>query len=193
MKYSLNKPTILFKIILPLIVCNFLLNLGSIANWLWGSTFVLIFAIVIVVFNIQSLKYNFIASIILSIIISYTIFGTSSLISSLIGNLFHNDTKISLLDNAILNSINLNRIFIILSTGVVSPILMLLSYNVLFKFEKDSFYIIIAICSIVLLFIVGLSNIYSTTNNSIPIIWQSVMILALQLILYRDKLAYSKL
>jgi hypothetical protein len=184
-KSYLNKFWLLYKVVLPTIICIILLNLKDI---FFGLQFVLIFGIMIIPFNSEKIKNHLIGSLLLSIILSFLVLFLSMAIGSLI-NYFVTDilglkTEV---DTSILN-MEVNDLPFLISVTIVSPLLMFYCYNLLFIIKKTNYLNYVKWISIIILVLLGITNVLSSKDNSIPISWQLIMILALQLILYPDEI-----
>ncbi|MAN28776.1 MAG: hypothetical protein CMH15_12755 [Mesonia sp.] len=90
--------------------------------------------------------------------------------------------NITQLDNIFFNSNN------IVSIAIIAPLLTLYLYSFLFKTRRSSFFYLIAFSSIVILVILVLTKALLGNNTKMFIIWQFIVALALQLILYQKEL-----
>jgi len=173
----------------PVTLCLTILNIDFLKSWIWGTFFIAVFGIIIIVLNTGRLRKSFLLSLFLSILYTYLCFFISLAILSPIIYILKIFFDINLKMDIGFISLNINKCFFLLSFGVISPLLTYFFYSLLFTFNRDRFFYVIAILTMVILTIIGLfTDVYNTTNYSIPIIWQPIMLFALQLILYRDKI-----
>tara|TARA_B110001450_G_C17558783_1_gene455834 strand:+ start:682 stop:1041 length:360 start_codon:yes stop_codon:yes gene_type:complete len=77
--------------------------------------------------------------------------------------------------------------FHIIPKSIVSPLLMFYSYKLLFKIENTNYFRVIKWTSVFLLIILGFTNLFFV-NEYLFILWQFIMALALQLILYEKEI-----
>lgn len=181
----LNNIWLLIKIALPSILCVLLLDLED--NF-WGLQFVVIFGLIIIPFNIKKLRNHLIGSLLLSIVLSFLVLFLSMGVGSAI-NYFINDLiGIKAKGDVSILNMQVNDITFFASVGIISPLLMFYGYGFLFKIERTNYFTYIKWISIIILVLLAMTNLLSSKNNSIPISWQLVMTLALQLILYKDEL-----
>lgn len=169
------------KIVLP-IIFSFGINL-----YLYKSTnellTVTIFGILMVIFNYNKTRFKYLISILLALILSNIVFFLSIALNFLLnyvvqgGDVEESRDEIS----------EILSIIFFLTTALISPLLMFICYGIIFKFKKSKFSIYIkgmAIGSLIIRgFIVG-----SWDDEYIYFYWQFVMLLSLQLILYREEL-----
>ena len=178
MKLSIkNKILLLCKAILPAILCVVLIFFLQVY---FDFQYILMFGVIIVLFNHGKTKHDFILTIFYSIILSFLV-----LISSMVVGKFLYLIKDELLINLFNDNI-LKRIHVI-PKSIISPILMFYAYNLLFNMEKTIYFKIVKWSSVFTLIILGLTNLFFK-NMYLFIFWQFIMALALQLILYQDEL-----
>lgn len=172
------------RFLLPLIPSTIAVPLFMDTNW--DLTIIAIFAFSIVLFNLRKTKSGRFLSFLMSTAICYAVFFLSIAIMGLINFIFFMDIDI--------NSKGLDTVFGIstadLQFGIIfsliSPVLMFLAYSILFVFPK-SIYVRTVIGISILVLLLGAVIMYSLQTNFSFLLWQIVMILALQLILYKKE------
>ena len=188
---SLKNNILLFaRIILPAILCASVVFLfGSIEYFKYNSIYFIIslFGIILIILNLNKIKYNIIISLVLSLNLCFLVFFSSMAIGSGIYYFFKKiilffRLNITQLDNIFFNSNN------IVSIAIIAPLLTLYLYSFLFKTRRSSFFYLIAFSSIVILVILVLTKALLGNNTKMFIIWQFIVALALQLILYQKEL-----
>ena len=188
---SLKNNILLFaRIILPAILCASVVFLfGSIEYFKYNSIYFIIslFGIILIILNLNKKKYNIIISLVLSLNLCFLVFFSSMAIGSGIYYFFKKiilffRLNITQLDNIFFNSNN------IVSIAIIAPLLTLYLYSFLFKTRRSSFFYLIAFSSIVILVILVLTKALLGNNTKMFIIWQFIVALALQLILYQKEL-----
>ena len=75
----------------------------------------------------------------------------------------------------------------IISVAILSPILMFYSYKLLFQIKNNRYFKVTALISIIILLVLRLTNLMIEEIH-LFIYWQTIMFLALQVILYEDEL-----
>jgi|GEM_PF-3348864 len=170
-------------IILPVIICFLLL---LIKDFMGGFQFILIFALIVILFNTNKLKYLISVSLLLSILLSFLIFFLSILISSIPFYLITG--AVDIVSREAYSNFPENKFFISLSVGVISPLLTVFGYTFLLDIKKDFLFNCIVILTICILFIIGMLGIYSNMINSLYLIWQPTVLLALQLLIYKREI-----
>jgi len=189
LKISVNNNITLFgKVVLPAILCVVLTQ--YFINTYWEYLVILVFGISIVLFNYSKTKYNFIWSFLIAIILSYIVYFLSILISGVIkfilmgGDL---DKKIE----GFIFGIDINVLFILIPSSIISPLLMFYCYRVIFDINKTNYFTLIKWISLVVLIFIGfVSNFYE--DGYLYIYWQVIMALALQLIIYQNEIFKRK-
>lgn len=178
------------KIVLPIIAC-FGINLYLHKSYYELLT-ISIFGILIVIFNYNKTRYNYLISILLSLILSNIVFFLSIALNFFLnyiakgGDLEQSRDEISGILSIILS------IIFLLTIAVISPLLMFICYGIIFKFKKSKFSFYIKGIAIGFLIIRGLI-VGSMDDEYIYFYWQFVMLLSLQLILYKEELNRKKI
>lgn len=186
-----NIKVLLAKIILPISLCVIVLSIDYFQNWVWGTFFVAFFGILIIISNANRLKKPFFISLLLSIFYAYLCFFISLAIPSPIIYILKVFFEINFNTEIGPISLTLNKCFFLISFALISPLFTYFYFNYLFVLKKDRFFYVLVILTVLILIAIGLfENAYNTSNYSIPIIWQSIMLCALQLILYKDEFKF---
>lgn len=178
-----NRIIFVSKIILPSIICAFLFRLFKIDI----GYHVLIFGLIIIQFNYNKIKYNFLVSNILSVLLSYITFFISIALYFSIGYIIMQFIELDELDGIGLCGYNLKELIFLVPVAIISPRLMFISYQILFNIKKTKFSKKIQLMTVLSLVLFGLMN-HSFTDDYSSIAWQFIMALALQLILYQKEL-----
>lgn len=179
-KYSL---ILLSKVIFPPIICWLILYYQGKNLFV----FPLIFALVIGFVNINKFKFNFLKSLLLFLFFSYVSFFVGYFGSFILAKLLGTLGDLG------------NIIAIIISAFIISPTLLYYSYSYIFKLLKTKFSIYVMAISLILMFIISFFTLYVmdyiSDNNFFDtkllnpfVLWQVIMALALQLILYQNEL-----
>lgn len=169
------------KIVLPIISC-FGINLYLHKSYYELLT-VSIFGILIVIFNYNKTRFKYLISILLAMILSNIVFFLSIALDGAInyvvkgGDLEQSNNGMS----------EIFSIILLLITAVISPLLMFICYDIIFKFKKSKFSFYIKWVAIGTLIFKGLIVDYMDDEYGY-FSWQFVMLLSLQLILYREEL-----
>ena len=180
MKISLKKNIlVLYKIIIPSIICVALIYFFKVYI---DFQFILTFGLVIIIFNKEKTKHNFILCLLYSIILCFLVLFLSMGIHSGFTYFIKNLLMIDLKRNPILGDI-----LALIPISIISPILMCYSYSLLFNIEKTKYFFIIKWISVFILIVLGLTKILFEKDRYF-MSWQFVMALALQLILYQKEL-----
>ncbi|VVU99185.1 MULTISPECIES: hypothetical protein [Mesonia] len=179
MKSSLLKSIFLVsRIILPAILCVLLiLGLKQYVKY----QLILIFSIIIVFFNYGKTKYNYLLSFLISIISSYLVFFISFGIYLGIGFIFQN------IDLEKTGYGIIEKFIFLIMVLVVPPLLMFYCYRIIFNAEKTNYFKYIKWSSIIVLVIYGIIRFFHK-DDYLFVVWQFIMVLALQLILYQKEL-----
>lgn len=188
---------LLFKIILPLL--SFVIILTNPVFFkleLFGIFYYpLSFGLIIAIINWEKNKYNFLSGVFLSLLISHLTFFLSFFSMEFF---MHIGKFISGNFNSLMSNNLPRELTFTLSAFLLAPILVFWGYKFLFDIRKSRVTIWIVIITIVLLtfqsyFFFNLSN-FSTNNfNNKNIlnpfsIWQIIMALAIQLIIYQTNI-----
>lgn len=175
---------IILKIVLPSIICLLIFYFYKINFYLFALPIGLLLAFA----NYTYFKKNRYLKSFLSIVISYVIFIIGYIVVLVLGSLLNNSFS------------DLGSILaLILAAFCISPILLFYSLNLLYKFPKTSFSLLVRIISILLLVIYttylfwdgNLEYFKIGEKNYLLnpyIIWQPLMLFSVQLILYQREL-----
>ena len=90
------------------------------------------------------------------------------------------------LDDISIYGYNAKQLLLLIPIAIFSPILMFLSYQVLFKIKKTKYFKTIKWITVITLILFGIVRLNFDEYFSIS--WQFIMALALQLILYQEEL-----
>ncbi len=178
----MRKSILIFRIILPSILCVLTIKMTNMSIDYYPLSFGLIIALV----NWNKYKINYFFGISLCLIFSYIAFFGGYFSIYLTGKIFE-----SLGDYG-------KNLALIVSSSFIAPLLIFLLYRVIFCFFKSSTTYIIIITSIILLstqLYVALNYDKTFSTNLIDnkifhpfTIWQVIMALAIQLIIYQKEL-----
>jgi hypothetical protein len=175
---------IYIKIIMPSVICTLFLSIKSIEDIQYS---ILLFGFVIGVFNRNVHKYEMDLGAFLSILVSCISYGLGML--SYFGALY----LIDFFNFETMLNKEIGGVFLLLSSVVIAPLLLFNLYKFVFKIPKTKNTNWIIIISIILL--VVLSQFFTFKDSKTDdvyriffIIWQVIMALALQLILYQKEL-----
>ena len=177
-----NTILVILKIILPSLICLLLFKIFKLDI----GYHILFFSLIIISFNLNKIKYNYIISFISSIGLSYLVFFVSIGLYFWIGYLIMQFIELDKLDEVSVYGYNLKNLLMLLPISILSPILMLLFYKFLFKKNKGNYSKAIMWVTIIILIIFGIIKKGFEHENAD--FWQFIMALALQLILYQDEL-----
>ncbi len=178
-----KKILLIIKIILPSLICLLSFKLFKIDI----GYHVLFFGIVIILFNLNKAKYNYIISIISSIGISYLVFFISIGLYFGIGYILMQFIELDKLEEFSLHSYNVKNFIMLLPISIFSPILMFLFYKFLFKMNKSYYTKVIIWVTIIALIIFGII-IKDFEDKSSSAFWQFIMALAIQLVIYENEI-----
>ncbi len=170
------------RLLLPAVICSFLNYFLDGYNHF--EIILIPFSLSIILFNFHKGSYNFLLTLILTILFSIATLFVSILLGLGIGYplefLFH----LISLENKISELIF--ELIATLSYSIFSPFLIFFWYKKLFKVPKNKFTKYVSYFTCVLQIILILS--FDIKNSIMIAIWQFVMLLALQLILYQKEL-----
>ncbi|MFK5968981.1 MAG: hypothetical protein QM487_02520 [Candidatus Marithrix sp.] len=183
MKSSSNNILLLAKIILPSIICALLFIILEFDI----GYHVLFFSLVIILFNFGKIKYSHTLSFILSAGLSYMVFFVSIALYFGIGYIIMQIIELDKLDDISIFGYKSKQLLLLIPVAIISPILMFLSFQILFKIEKSNYFKIIKWITIIMLSIIGIIR-QNFENEYSSIYWQFAMVFALQLILYKKEL-----
>jgi len=191
MNSSLLKNILLVgRVILPAILCAFFVFLfEKLEYFKYNSIYFVIssFGIITVLLNLKKIKYNIVISLILSLNLCFFVFFVSMAIG---GGIFYFLEKIMSFfslnieesSNILFNSNNITSI------AIIAPLLMFYLYSFILKINRSRFFYITIFSSIVILIVLGLTKVLFGNNVKMFIVWQFIVALALQLILYQEEL-----
>ena len=172
------------KILIPAILCVVILYITKMSI----SYYPLSFGLVIGIVNWKLHKYNPYLGVLLSVLVSMISFWLSFLSMGLfnnLGELITNNTNYVLGDGA-------KIYYLIIAVYIIAPLLVLRFYKFVFNISKTKFNLTVIISVIIILLLIyGIKPNYFIDNYpkiSPYIIWQFIMALALQLILYQKEL-----
>lgn len=184
--FGLTKNIILFiKVITPAFLCVTLISVfEQVEYFKYNSIYFIIssFGVIIILLNLKKTRNNIFLSFIYSIISCFVIFFSSTFIVGTIDYLINYILPTFALDNN-----TLNKKLQLISIAIVSPLMMFYLYKCLFEIETNSFFKKVIIISIIVLVILGLTDILFM-DEYLYISWQFVMAIALQLILYQKEI-----
>ena len=178
-----KKIILIGKILLPSIFCT--LSILFLEHYIEFQD-IAVFGISIILFNYRKTKTNFLGSFLISIILSYIVFFLSLAIYGGTSYILSRGDIEKVLDGYILG-VPYIRLNALITVSIISPLLMFFCYKILFKIKKNENVVWIKIISIIILFTSGLTDFFFADDN-IVIIWESVMAISLQLILYKKAL-----
>lgn len=185
--YLPNNFLLVGRIILPGILCFLFNYLGN--GYDHFEIIIIPFAILIVIFNKIKMKYNFIATLIISLILSFITFNASILLYLGIG--YPIEYLLSISNSKEFATEFIYKIIAILSYSVFPLILIFYWHSKLFNMSKANFrkhikYMAFLLTSIFVFFCFDFDD---KIKGSIVIsIWQLIIVLALQIILYQKEL-----
>ncbi|WP_452218998.1 hypothetical protein [Lacinutrix undariae] len=182
-----NNLSLIFKIILPSLICALL----SIIFKLDIGYHILFFGIIIVSFNLNKTKYTSLVSLIFSVGLSYLAFFISIGLYFGIGYIIMQFIELDKLEEVSIYRYNLKNLLMLLPFSIFSPILMFLFYKFLFKIKKSSYFKVIICVSIIILIIYSIIK-KDFENESSLAFWQFIMVLALQLMIYKNEIIQLK-
>ncbi len=173
------------KIILPAILCVLIIYITKMSLWYYPLSFGVIIGLV----NWKKHKYNSYIGTLLSVIVSFASFWISFFffgVFSALREFIINNTNYSINESMLVY-------YLIISAFIIAPILVFTLYKFVFKIPKTKFSLYIIISSIILLILdfMFFWNFQETNNFSemLPyVIWQFIMALSLQLILYQEEI-----
>lgn len=142
--------------------------------------FIVTFGIIIILFNKNKTKHSFNLSLLYSILLCFLVLVLSMGVGNLI-YIIKDELFINLLPNDFLKRLH------IIPKSIVSPLLMFYSYKLLFKIENTNYFRVIKWTSVLIMIAFGLSNLFFV-NENLFVLWQFIMALALQLILYKKEI-----
>lgn len=155
-----------------------------------GVFFPLIFGSVIGLINFRTHKYNPYTGIILSIIVSFATFFIAYFSIWVVIYILNYLNELLVID---INDAKILTLSFIISPFIIAPLLVYYGYTFIFNFPKTKFTLLVVLIAILLLILQACFYYYyeDFKNNSainIYLIWQVIMVLALQLIIYQREL-----
>jgi len=184
----MKKIKLIINIILPSIVCVIGLN------FIFGELYFypLLFGVVLGLFNWKLHKKKPITGVLLSIIVSYATFCLAYFgwggINKLIGLVFEN------MGHRFYGKESIALKTFVMSFFLIAPLLVFYAFGFVFNITKTKLTKSIVVLSIIILLSYSVFDLYLTsTNNILPksfsvFLWQFIMALGLQLILYQQEL-----
>lgn len=179
----LNHYKTYIKILLPSVICGMIVYFSSISI----EYYPLLFGLVIGLINWDTHIYKPLLGVIFSTLASYASFFIA-LFSSFVFGYIHDFIVKS--TNFVISD-NMTRNFsIIVTSFIIAPLLVFFFYKYVFKIPKTKINLIIIYSSILLLVFVSYSFIEIEERNLLNpfFLWQIIMALSLQLILYQKEL-----
>lgn len=170
----MNFSTVFLKVLVPAILCVFIVYISG-GNLL---LYPFVFGLIVGLANRNLHKYDPFFGCLFSILLSYIVFAIGWF-----GAGFWKYTLEYMMGNILLkNNISILDVGFMITTYIVAPLLIYLVYKVLFKIPMGKFTILIIIVSIVILVFVDLLPIEDNKNNLINHfnIWQLIVMLSLQ-------------
>lgn len=188
--FALDKVIIIMKTIFPVFLCILFLTLFlTLEYFQYYNTYyaISLFGVIVILLNFKKIKYPFVISLVLSQCICYFVFFSSVIFGKGIYYIFKNimlffGQGIENNNNFFSNSDN------IINVAIVAPFLLIYLHSFLFRLKRNSFFYKIILGAIIILVSLGFSKMLFGDNRRLFIIWQSVVMLGLQLILYNKEL-----
>ena len=177
---------LLLKIFLPALSCVLSVYFFSVTLKDYTNATLLFFGLIIILFNYRKTKYNYYISFIISIVLSYLTFFLALGIHAGISYLLIQFIDFDKLENLNMFTHFITKLFSLFSISLLSPILMFRSYRILFKIKYDKYYKSVQFIVIILLIVYGLIS--KELEKEYFIVWQFLMVLSLQLILYQEEI-----
>ena len=169
------KEIFIFKIILPLTICYIVINIIKIPF----SFYPLSFALIIALANWEMHKYKPFLGVLLSILVSYLAFFIAYFSYALTGRIFN-----------FMKGDSGSILGLVISMYIIAPLLVFGFYKLVFKIinSKITYFIFISSISF-LIFLFYFFKSIEVIQDSFDsyALWQMIMILALQLIIYQSK------
>lgn len=180
---------VIFRIILPAILCSALVYISGGNLWLCP----LILGLAIGVANWGFHKYNPFLGSLFSILLSYLVFSIS-----LFGFRYEVHFLKFLLHDVLLGrDMPISDFVFLITTFVIAPVLMYVFYRLLFKIPKRKLTLLIIIFSVAILLFVGIIpfdneefNIMSNFSVWHITIWQLIVVISLQFMIHQ-KVVYK--
>jgi hypothetical protein len=179
----MNNLKLIIKILMPSILCILLIYITNMQ--LEYST--LFFGFFIGITNWDLHKYNLCLGILLSVLVSFVSFLIAYFSFAITGNIF----------NLIVSGDSGKVLGLNVSTNIIAPLLVFLLYRIVFNISKTRLTTFVIILSLVILvsqnylyrYLDSLSiNVLESKILNSYAIWQIIMALALQLILYQKEI-----
>lgn len=147
---------------------------------------VLFFSIIIVVCNLDEIRFSKLKSLVYSVIFSFITFFLSISIYFGIGLIIQQFLVLDRIEHITFLTYNAKDLIFLIPVSIISPILMFICYRIIFDINYGRYFrntILVTIIALIFLglFIILFNDIY------IPIMWQVIMALALQILLAKNK------
>ncbi|MGY0392304.1 hypothetical protein ACW5R3_07105 [Bizionia sp. KMM 8389] len=179
-----NNILLFIRTILPSLICVLLFYIFKLDI----GFHILFFALIIVLFNLNKTKYNYIISFISSVGLSYLAFFISIGLYFGIGYILMQFIEFDKLDEISVYGYNLKNLLMLLPISIFSPILIFQFYKLfLFKKNRSNYSKVIMWVTIILLVIYGIIKKDFEDENA-SAFWQFIMTFAIQLILYENEI-----
>lgn len=185
MNSSLLKNSLLVgRTIVPAILCFLFNYLGDGYNHF--EIIIIPFAVSIVIFNKAKVKYKFITTLIISLILSFITFNVSILFFLGLG--YPTEFLLNQINSKEVVNEFIYKTIAIISYSVLPLILIFYWHNRLFKVSKTNYmkYIAFLLTSIIIFFSFKFDD--KNKDSFVISIWQFIVVLTLQLILYQNEL-----
>ncbi|PQJ31534.1 hypothetical protein BST92_06165 [Nonlabens arenilitoris] len=177
----------LIKIVSPASIALLLLLID---DYLWGLQFVVIYAVVIIPFNIKKLKHGILLTVLLSMVMCFLVLLFSMGITSGLWYLISEILPLGIKSNSQFLNISANDFSALIAIGIISPILMFYGYRFIFKWERTRNSKYFLIIPIVILMCFGFSGVFMDNDKVIPFYWQLIMLVITQLTFYQKELIF---
>ena len=138
--------------------------------------------------NYHKVIHKYFVSLGLPVVVSFSVFFIAIAFHFLIGYIVSLFINLDGLDTITFEGFTLKNFLLTITITVISPILMFKGYRFLFKIEKNRNFKILKLSVIIILFVIGLVVPNFGSGELTSMIWQFVMALSLQLILYQYEL-----
>lgn len=179
-----NNILLFIRIILPSLICVLLFYVFKLDI----GYHILFFGLIIVLFNLNKTKYNYVISFISSVGLSYLAFFVSIGLYFGIGYILMQFIELDNLDEVSVYGYNLKNLLMLLPISIFSPIIMFQFYKLfLFKKNRSNYSKVIVWVTIILLVIYGIIKKDFEDENA-SAFWQFIMAFAIQLILYENEI-----
>ena len=184
---AIKRFVLISKIVTPILISLIVVYLFQKLDFFKYNSFyftVSSFGILITIFNLKKIRYGIIINLISSISLSFLVFFLSLLIEG--GLIYLYEELLTIFGLDFIKPIAIKQQENIISIAILSPILMFYSYKLLFQIKNNRYFKVMALISIIILLTLRLTN-QMIEEIHLFIYWQSIMILALQIILYENE------